>query len=477
MIKDKYDILFIGNFSYSLSKLEEKISSHFHDNISYLILTYRKLDIKSSTSYEEFLENNFSDIKNEPFENIVSFFTDTNFYLSAVSERLITNYYGLDGTLGNRKLNYDEIVFFIKSWVIFLADKIKNANIIFTGYADNIISILTYYIAKHYNKKCVAFHEISVINNETNYLVEGLYCKPVDDLITNKDKKNIVELEEFLLNFNPKQDLKQRVEKNKDTKRGLMGIVSPNIFDLNYLKFALFGYRTKNKKIFIYMNIDRPSIYEKFKANLSRLKNKLICTSFLKNLTFEFDKSIKYIYFPLQLSPEASTGTRAPFFMNQFYTIESISKSLPLGVKLIVKEHPLAVGMRSMSFYQSIMSMPNVVLAPIGMKGTELLDICEFSIGYGGTTLFESILKGKKLMLLCDFIYSDSKLIKRIESVHDIFNAIKDLLSMSIAAEEKIEEKEKMLNFFYQRGFPRFVDFEKNIAQNLEKLLKINNVD
>ena len=35
------------------------------------------------------------------------------------------------------------------------------------------------------------------------------------------------------------------------------------------------------------------------------------------------------------------------------------------------------------------------------------------------------------------------------------------------------EEVYKMLNFFYQRGFPRFVDFEKNIADNLMKIYEM----
>ena len=48
----------------------------------------------------------------------------------------------------------------------------------------------------------------------------------------------------------------------------------------------------------------------------------------------------KYIYYPMQKSPESSTLLIGNNYMNQEYLIETISKNIPYDFKLYVKEHP-----------------------------------------------------------------------------------------------------------------------------------------
>lgn len=61
-----------------------------------------------------------------------------------------------------------------------------------------------------------------------------------------------------------------------------------------------------------------------------------------------------YVLFPIHFQPEASTLVQAPYFLNQEALIEDISKSLPVGHRLYVKEHLTNRGRRPLSFYKYI---------------------------------------------------------------------------------------------------------------------------
>jgi len=329
-------------------------------------------------------------------------------------------------------------------------------------------------LCNHYNKKCIAFHEISLIDSDSNFLIEGIYATPYYDLIINNESKRYDELISFMKNYDAAKDRDDRAKKNATMKKGFLGVFSPNILDFQYLKFALYGYGVDDFKIKIYMNIDRPNIGKKLKANISRIFNKFIVSKFVKTVNFKQRDNIKYIYFPLQVQPEASSASRAPFYMNQLATVENISKSLPLGYKLIIKEHPLAVGMNGFYFYKKINVIPNAELINNNVSGKEVIKNADLIISFGGTTLFEAVLEGKKvLMLLPEYYYSDSKLIFKLQNKNDLYLDIVEALSFTLSEDEIQKEKEKMLNFFYQRGFPRFVDFEKNIADNLMKVYEM----
>jgi len=61
-----------------------------------------------------------------------------------------------------------------------------------------------------------------------------------------------------------------------------------------------------------------------------------------------------YVLFPIHFQPEGSTLVQAPYYLNQVALIEDISKSLPVGHRLYVKEHLSNRGRRPLSFYREI---------------------------------------------------------------------------------------------------------------------------
>ncbi len=139
-------------------------------------------------------------------------------------------------------------------------------------------------------------------------------------------------------------------------------------------------------KPFIFKKITKPyKAYKLKKYMASRYLRK-------KNL-----KEIDYAFFPLHTEPEVTLSVYSKAHLNQIETIRSISHNLPIGMKLVVKEHPWAIGKRNLSFYKKIISIPNVILAdPVLssrdlIKEASLITVIASSIGFEGLILEKPI--------------------------------------------------------------------------------------
>ncbi len=468
----KYDVLFISNYSNNLNSTLSKIGNHIPENINYLILTYKRTNIKNSISYEDFLLNERGFIDSYEVSQLNLDYKNVNFYLSAVSDRFLTDYYGSSGILGNKKILKNDLEFFIKSWVLFIDRYVKDSNIVFSGYADNMISHLAYTVSEYRRRRCISFNTIQVVNSGLIYLVEGIYMKPCLELVNNTPKKNIRELEEYIGNFSTKKALSQFYShKEMNAERPLFGFISPSLIKLEFWMYMLFGYTKSDKRVKYFLEMDRVSFFYKTLSYIKKIKN--IITS--KTINFDTLESVenceKLIYFPLQVQPEASTAATSPLFMNLISTVELLSKSLPIGYTLVVKEHPVVNGIRGRLTYKNIKSLNNVLLVDKKVSGKKIIEASEMVIGFGGTTLIEAVSMGVKILIFEDSFYSDGVLIRKIKDMKSIKNEILDFLETKISSYEKDIEFCTMLNYFNQRGFKLNSRFEENIAKNLLKLL------
>lgn len=125
----------------------------------------------------------------------------------------------------------------------------------------------------------------------------------------------------------------------------------------------------------------------------------------------------KYCYFPLHYQPEATTNTLSKgYFHDQLKIIELISKALPEGEYLYVREHPtywhrLLVESiytnRSLGFYNQIKKLQNVVLVDHKFDHKQLIAKCKFTTSISGTIAFESLSQNKYCLLFGDYFYND----------------------------------------------------------------------
>ena len=114
----------------------------------------------------------------------------------------------------------------------------------------------------------------------------------------------------------------------------------------------------------------------------------------------------KFIYFPLQYTPESSINIPAPFFFDQLRAIDLILYSMPSDRLLVVKEHPAMKGMRTLSFYQELKKKPGVVTADASMPSTEIIRKTELTVSVTGTACLEAFLMGRPAMHLSKTFFS-----------------------------------------------------------------------
>lgn len=108
----------------------------------------------------------------------------------------------------------------------------------------------------------------------------------------------------------------------------------------------------------------------------------------------------KYVYFPLHYQPEASTMSLAPFYLDQLNIIENLSKSIPIGYRLYVKEHSYMLGRRTAEYYGRIRALPNVRLVSPFTDSFEIIGRSSAVFTITGTPGLEAIILKRPVIVL-----------------------------------------------------------------------------
>lgn len=133
-------------------------------------------------------------------------------------------------------------------------------------------------------------------------------------------------------------------------------------------------------------------------------------------------KDEQYVYMPLHLIPESTTFVKAPFYFNELFIIEQISKSLPIGWKLYVKEHQSMLGERSFQFYKKVKQFPNVRLVKFNyyQDPKPWIENAKGVITITGTGAYEAAMLGKKALVFGDVPFNLIEGITRIHSFEQL---------------------------------------------------------
>lgn len=172
-----------------------------------------------------------------------------------------------------------------------------------------------------------------------------------------------------------------------------------------------------------------------FKNELELISNRGTRFSFLDNIaTKKIDKTEKFVYFTLHSEPERALLFPAPFYMNQLSVIQNISKSIPAGYKLYVKEHPTQriFGWREESWYEELLQLPNVRLIHPDVSNEELLMNCSLAMSIGGTVGLEAAFFNKPSIVFTDVIYSTINSVIKIENVTELPKKIRSTLNLEV---------------------------------------------
>lgn len=145
---------------------------------------------------------------------------------------------------------------------------------------------------------------------------------------------------------------------------------------------------------------------------IESIRGKLIRKYFQKP-----DDSEEYVLYPLHFQPEASTCVYARKYENQLFLIEELSKSIPAGTVLYVKEHSVRLGHRPLSFYKQLRKYPNVKLIAPDINVHSLIKGSKFLIVLTSTAGFEALMHGKPVFVCGNVFYESFSGVKKIKDV------------------------------------------------------------
>lgn len=197
----------------------------------------------------------------------------------------------------------------------------------------------------------------------------------------------------------------------------------------NFIKLLLLLFKqdviAKNASI----KSSNPVLYPSSGGYIKYFAHMLVLKQMLMRKNRYFHQPIdgeKYVYMPLHLIPEATTFSLSPFYVNELTIIEAVSKSLPAGWKLYVKEHQSMLGERSLEFYKKVNRLPNVKMVQLNYYTDPKPWILKSQgvITISGTTAYEAALLGKQSVVFSDVSFSLIDGVNRIRSFEDLPEAL-----------------------------------------------------
>jgi len=106
----------------------------------------------------------------------------------------------------------------------------------------------------------------------------------------------------------------------------------------------------------------------------------------------------KFIYYPLHTEPEVALQGLSPEYFYQLSCIAALSRDLPAGTLLAVKETFQATGRRPTDFYRQIAEFKNVVMLDMLELGPDVIEACDAVATITGTAGLEGAVMGKPVI-------------------------------------------------------------------------------
>jgi len=152
-------------------------------------------------------------------------------------------------------------------------------------------------------------------------------------------------------------------------------------------------------------------------------------------------RDMRYIYLAMHKDPEQALNGQAPFWVNQYNTVTLVSGALPAGYLLLVREHRRNAGRRPTRYYKDLCRLPGVEL--IDSYDDQFKYICnaDVIVTDNGTTGWEGLLLGRRVITLADNYYQAAKLGLRLRDPEQIASAILELLQKPAVADRDAHDQ------------------------------------
>jgi hypothetical protein len=357
---------------------------------------------------------------------------DVNLWLLAYNERLFYNYNDYHTFTENEVLKiieqecrfFEKVLDDAKPDFIIMAAPNLHYNFLFSKMcmARNIKILMLG--GSRFGNRCILSHELD----------------SVDSTFTDENmgpERTHSELINYLNSFNLYDDNEKLKKRFVNSKIDRVRSIIKFLFSTNDKRktYSYYG-RTKLKIIFKTIEWIIRENYRLFFIN--------------RNLVKDIKNSEPFVFFPLQVNIESTLLIYAPFFTNPLEQITNIVKSLPVGYKLYVKDHPLqnTRGWRDIEFYKNVMNLPNVKFIHHSVNSEEILKKSSLVITVNSTAGMEAALHKKPTITLSDTLYSVLPSVYRLKNFEELPKIIRSALKITV----NISDVNKFVNFIHKNS-------------------------
>lgn len=140
---------------------------------------------------------------------------------------------------------------------------------------------------------------------------------------------------------------------------------------------------------------------------------------------------LDYVFFPLHTEPEISLQVYSTPYLNQIETIRNISYAVPVGIELVVKDHPVSIGKRPLGYYEKLLEIPNVRMADPGLDSRALVENARLIATIAGSIGLEALMRGKPVVTFgrTPYGYLPNSMTRRIGRLDTLAAEIDKLLA------------------------------------------------
>ncbi len=142
----------------------------------------------------------------------------------------------------------------------------------------------------------------------------------------------------------------------------------------------------------------------RYQRSTRRLRERL--AEHYQSLTSEVDLDRPFVFVALHCQPERSTSPLGGAFVHQELMVDLLSRCLPEGWRLYVKEHVSQFRSyqradlgKSQAFYSYLASRPEVRLVPLSFSSFDLIDRARAVATVTSTAGWEAVLRGKPALI------------------------------------------------------------------------------
>ena len=356
-------------------------------------------------------------------------------------------------------LKYFEQKYDIDLWKLIINERIFYGFFNFHKFTTNEILSIVEQICRFYEQvfseikpnffitKLTAFHHLELfrkmcIYHGTKVLMLSVPKVPHKSLISENDNRidYVKDLNNITCEEKSFKDLEYDFEKYS-TKKMVEELWKKHSSSSskNYLKPFMEFLKSDNCNIMTNYNYYGRTKINVIKNMINILLRKKYRESFMnRNFVHNPDLTIPYVYFAMSVILERGILIGAPYWTNQNEIIRHIVKSLPMGYRLLVKEHPIQSSRewRRISEYKEIMNIPNVTMIHHSVSEKELIKNSSLVFSIAGSSAFEATFFGKPSIVFADLIYSYLPSVSKVEVIEDLPKIIKKSLDTQVQSND-----------------------------------------